>query len=109
MDRHEDLPGLHSAPFKQMRFNVEFTAETLGLRVAEKRTPTINHGAAPFIENKRYRTKRAPARDVVNRNAVSVYQTDQVFICIVRTRRRCSGAAGKTVTKQYRVRRCSEK
>ncbi len=76
MDRHEDIPELHSDLFKQMRFNVEFTAKTLTLRVAEKRTPTINHGRAPFIENKRYRTKRARTGGVVNRNAVSVYQTD---------------------------------
>jgi hypothetical protein len=77
-------------------------------RVAAKRTPTINHAGAAFIENKRYRTKRPRIDDVVNRNAVSVYQTDQVLICIDRMRRRCSGAAGNQ-TKQYRVRRCSEK
>jgi hypothetical protein len=59
MDRHEDLPELHSSSFNQMRFNVEFTAETLVPRATAKRTPTINHGRAPFIENKRYRTKRA--------------------------------------------------
>jgi hypothetical protein len=32
MDRHEDLPELQSSSFKQMRFNVEFTPETLALR-----------------------------------------------------------------------------
>jgi hypothetical protein len=61
MDRHEDLPELQSSSFKQMRFNVEFTAETLPSRASrakEKCTPTINHGRAAFIENKRYRTKR---------------------------------------------------
>jgi hypothetical protein len=36
----------------------------------------INHARAPFIENKRYGTKRRAIGDVVNRNAVSVYQTD---------------------------------
>jgi hypothetical protein len=62
-----------------MRFNVGFTAETLPSRASrakEKCTPTINHGRAAFIENKRYRTKRRRIGDVVNPNAVSVYQTD---------------------------------
>jgi hypothetical protein len=36
----------------------------------------INHACAPFIENKRYGTKRRAIGDVVNPNAVSVYQTD---------------------------------
>jgi hypothetical protein len=36
----------------------------------------INHACAPFTENKRYGTKRRGIGDVVNRNAVSVYQTD---------------------------------
>jgi hypothetical protein len=36
----------------------------------------------PFIENKRYRTKPRAIRDVVNRNAVPVYQTDAVLILI---------------------------
>jgi hypothetical protein len=34
----------------------------------------------PFIENKRYRTKPLAISDVVNRKAVSVYQTDAVLI-----------------------------
>jgi len=42
----------------------------------QKRSPAINHGRAAFTENKRYRTKRRRIDDVVNRNAVSVYQTD---------------------------------
>jgi hypothetical protein len=45
-------------------------------RVCEGRTPTINHVAAAFTQNKRYRTNQRPVGDVVNRNAVSVYQTD---------------------------------
>jgi hypothetical protein len=36
----------------------------------------------PFTENKRYRTKARRIGDVVNRNAVSVYQTDAVLILI---------------------------
>jgi hypothetical protein len=42
--------------------------------------PTINHASPAFIENKRYPTKPHAFDDVVNRNAVSVYQTDQVLI-----------------------------
>jgi hypothetical protein len=76
MNRHEAIPELHSVLFKQMRFNAEFTAVTPRRRATTKRTPTINHGRAAFIENKRYRTKRRPVDGVVNRNAVSVYQTD---------------------------------
>jgi hypothetical protein len=41
-----------------------------------ERIPTINHARVAFIENKRYRAKRRRIDDVVNRNAVSVYQTD---------------------------------
>jgi hypothetical protein len=32
MDRHEGIPELHSSSFKQMRFNVKFTPETLAPR-----------------------------------------------------------------------------
>jgi len=45
-----------------------------------RRTPTINHAVRPFIENKRYRAKPRRVDDVVNPNADSVYQTDQVLI-----------------------------
>jgi hypothetical protein len=48
------------------------------------RIPTINHAASLFTENKRYRTKPRPVADVVNRNADSVYQTEQVLISIDR-------------------------
>jgi hypothetical protein len=62
-----------------MRFNVRFTRGTLpGCGV--HRTPTINHAVCLFIENKRYRAKPQTIGDVVNRNADSVYQTDQVLI-----------------------------
>jgi hypothetical protein len=43
-------------------------------------TPTINHVRAAFTQNKRYRTNQRAIGDVVNRNAVSVYQTDAVLI-----------------------------
>jgi len=59
-----------------MRFNAEFTAEPNIERAAHRRTSTINHARPAFIENKRYRTKRRAIDDVVNRNAVAVYQTD---------------------------------
>ena len=36
----------------------------------------------PFIENKRYRIKPRRIDDVVNRNAVSVYQTDAVLVLV---------------------------
>jgi hypothetical protein len=42
-------------------------------------TPTINHVRTAFTQNKRYRTNQRATRDVVNRNAVSVYQTDVVL------------------------------
>jgi hypothetical protein len=32
-------------------------------------TPTINHAACAFIENKRYRANQRAADDVVNQNA----------------------------------------
>jgi hypothetical protein len=54
------------------------------MAVGARCTPTINHAACPFIENKRYRTKPRPTPDVVNRNDDSVYQTDQVLICSAR-------------------------
>jgi hypothetical protein len=40
MDRHVDLPELQSSSFKQMRFNVEFTAETLAPRALRKKAKT---------------------------------------------------------------------
>jgi hypothetical protein len=43
------------------------------------RTPTINHVRPAFIQNKRYRKNQRAIGDVVNRNAVSVYQTDVVL------------------------------
>jgi lipoprotein-anchoring transpeptidase ErfK/SrfK len=48
--------------------------------MARRHTPTINHAFPPFIENKRYRMKAGRIDDVVNRKAVSVYQTDAVLI-----------------------------
>jgi hypothetical protein len=42
-------------------------------------TPGINHAGLTFIQNKRYRTNQRAIGDVVNRNAVSVYQTDVVL------------------------------
>jgi len=47
-----------------------------------RRSPTINHAHPPFIENKRYRTKPRRVGEMVNRKAVSVYQTDAVLILI---------------------------
>jgi lipoprotein-anchoring transpeptidase ErfK/SrfK len=51
--------------------------------MARRHTPTINHAHPPFIENKRYRMKARRIGDVVNRKAVSVYQTDAVLILAV--------------------------
>src|SRR5260370_22556199 len=69
------------------------------------RTRTINHASPPFTENKRYRPKPRAIGDVVNRNAVSVYQTDAVLILIGGVQ---SAHPGAPTTKQYRVRRCSK-
>jgi hypothetical protein len=91
-----------------MQFNIGFTPGTVVERAARRRTPTINHGCPPFIENKRYRTKPRAIGDVVNRNALSVYQTDAVLILIGRVQGRLERERPppQTVTKQYRVRRC---
>jgi hypothetical protein len=67
-----------------MRFNVRFTPEHRPESAGPRRTPTINHVARAFIENKRYRTKPRRVVSVVNRNADSVYQTDEVLILIGR-------------------------
>ncbi|MGO8910048.1 MAG: hypothetical protein ACLQDM_12130, partial [Bradyrhizobium sp.] len=64
------------------------------------RIPTINHALSAFIENKRYRKKARAFDDVVNRNVVSVYQTDAVVVLAGGVQRRRSGAPA---TKQYRV------
>ena len=68
--------NLHSCRFKQTRFNMKFTPELSWQRYADRRAPTITHAYSGFIENKRYRIKPRAIDDVVNRNAVSVYQTD---------------------------------
>jgi len=62
-------------------------------QLASDRTPTINHERAAFTQNKRYRTNPRAIDGVVNRNGASVYQTDQVLICIDRVQRRRPGAA----------------
>jgi hypothetical protein len=64
----------------------------------------INHALLPFMENKRYRTKPAAFADVVNRNAVSVYQTDAVLNLTGGVQGRSKRAL--PTAKQYRVRRC---
>jgi len=43
-------------------------------------TPTINHAACAFIENKRYRANQRAVDDVVNQNGRRVYQTDAILI-----------------------------
>jgi hypothetical protein len=40
------------------------------------RTPTVNHAAAVFIENKRYREEHRRHADVVNPKPGFVYQTE---------------------------------
>jgi hypothetical protein len=45
------------------------------------------------MQNKRYLPNPRAADDVVNRNAASVYQTDQVLICIVRGNGGARGAS----------------
>jgi hypothetical protein len=59
-----------------------FTPRIDGKARGRGHTPTINHGRAPFTENKRYPTKPRAICDVVNRKAVSVYQTDAVLILV---------------------------
>jgi hypothetical protein len=61
-----------------MGFTPKKSCETLTCM----RTPTINHAPAPFTENKRWQIKPRGFGDVVNRKAVSVYQTDAVLILI---------------------------
>jgi hypothetical protein len=85
-----------------MRFNIGFTPGTVIERIMRRRTPTINHAHPPFIENKRCRTKPRAVDDVVNRNAVSVYQTDCVLILSggVQGRFRKRALAARTVTRR---------
>ena len=59
-----------------------FTPKKSCEALACMRTPTINHASTPFTENKRWRIKPRGIGDVVNRKAVSVYQTDAVLILI---------------------------
>jgi lipoprotein-anchoring transpeptidase ErfK/SrfK len=59
--------------------------------------PPINHVVCVFIENKRYRKNPQPIDDVVNRNARSVYQTDEVLILIGAVQRRRPAPATRTV------------
>jgi hypothetical protein len=97
-----------------MSFSLTFTSQVLrrcdltsgsrrqsGEVYPNRRTPTINHARAPFIENKRCRKKPRQIGDVVNRKAVSVYQTDAVLILVGGVQGRRSVAP---TTKQYRVR-----
>jgi len=56
-------------------------------------TLVINHVRAAFTQNKRYRTNPRAVDDVVNRNGISVYQTDAVLILIDRVQRRRSSAS----------------
>jgi hypothetical protein len=106
MNRHEIFPDLHSSRFTRKRFNIGFTPEKSCEALVCIRTPAINHGRPPFTENKRYRTKPRGIGDVVNRKAVSVYQTDAVLILIGVVQGRLKRAL--PTTKQYRVRRCSK-
>ena len=50
----------------------------------------INDQRVAFTQNKRYRPNQRAVAEMVNRNADSVYQTDQVLICIDRVQRRLS-------------------
>jgi regulator of extracellular matrix RemA (YlzA/DUF370 family) len=76
------VPGLHFQSFTQMRFNIGFTPVNAVNRVTCRDIPTINHAAAPFIENKRCRIKPRRIDDVVNRKAASVYQTDADLVLV---------------------------
>src|SRR5258708_38370541 len=82
--------------------------EPLAKHFAGNRSRSLNHAPHAFIQNKRYRPNPRPFSGVVNRNAVSVYQTEAVLDFIHHVRRRLS-AVRKTIsaaTKQYRVRPC---
>ncbi len=94
----------NSSSFTQMRFNIGFTRGNCVEERSRPPTPTINHALPPFIENKRYRIKPRRIGDVVNRKAVSVYQTDAVLILGGGVQGRLKRALA--TTKQYRVRRC---
>src|SRR5712671_6837377 len=84
--------------------------EPLAKHFAGNRTRSLNHAPHAFIQNKRYRPNPRPFSGVVNRNAVSVYQTEAVldFIHHVRRRRSASRTMIGVETKQYRVRPCSK-
>jgi hypothetical protein len=76
MNRHEALPELHCFLLSRCDLTLSSRRNLLFGAAPVRRKPAINHVRPAFIENKRYRTKRRPVDDVVNRNAVSVYQTD---------------------------------
>jgi hypothetical protein len=65
-------------------------------RFAKRRTPAINHVRPAFMQNKRCARIQRAFDGMVNRNACSVYQTDQVLIFIDSVRRRRCLAAGTT-------------
>src|SRR5260221_5919636 len=80
--------------------------EPLAKHFAGNRTRWINHAPPAFIQNKRYRPNPRPFSGVVNRNAVSVYQTEAAFDFIHHLPRRLSAVRQNinTATKPYRVR-----
>jgi hypothetical protein len=93
MNRHEISPGLSSSLLDRGALTPGSRGKfPTGVRV-HRRTPTINHARAAFTENKRYPAKPRGIADVVNRKAVSVYQTDAVLVLVGGVQRRRSGAA----------------
>src|ERR1700759_1646627 len=62
-----------------MCFNGGFTRNQIDEIKRRAQKAAVNHGLAPFIENKRYGQQPRPACVVVNRNGRSVYQTECDF------------------------------
>jgi hypothetical protein len=62
-----------------MSFNAELTRKGEFKATGRVQIPAINHGPAPFIENKRYAQEGRAVALVVNRNVYSVYQTECDF------------------------------
>src|SRR5207342_2847654 len=76
-NRHEFFPPLQYPSVLDRRDLTSGSRRNISwCRFAGRRTPTINHQGRAFIQNKRYRANSAAIDDVVNRNAVFVYQTD---------------------------------
>ena len=96
--------------FRQMRFNIGFTPGTRRRSCRSAAHQRLTMRARRSLKINATGQNRARIGDVVNRNAVSVYQTDAVLILIDGVQRRRSGArrpTGETVQSTSMFRKIS--